>query len=191
MVVRSTGDASQVYEEAEAIKNKAQASGRFIVVQNSMAYDAPQVTVTIDRDRAAALDLPIAEIGRTLTLLVGGIEVAQFDRNSNSYDIIPQVPQEFRDNPEKLGRYFVRSAIGRDGAALGRGQDLDQRLARRDRAVQPAELGDDFRASAARRHHRRRAEGHRGDCEARACPTPSSSTIPASRGRRRNRATRS
>jgi len=112
MVVRSTGNSSEVYEAAEQIKNKAQASGRFIVVQNSMSYDAPQVTVTIDRDRAAALNLPIAEIGRTLTLLVGGAEVAQFDRDSNSYDIIPQVPQEFRDNPEKLGEYFVRSVSG-------------------------------------------------------------------------------
>ncbi|MER9231416.1 efflux RND transporter permease subunit [Mesorhizobium sp. M0622] len=112
MVVRSTGDASQVYEAAEDIKNKAQASGRFIVVQNSMTFDAPQVTVTIDRDRAAALNLPIADIGRTLTLLVGGAEVAQFDRESNSYDIIPQVPQQFRDNPEKLGEYFVRSVSG-------------------------------------------------------------------------------
>ncbi|MEO5756737.1 MAG: efflux RND transporter permease subunit [Mesorhizobium sp.] len=112
LVVRSTGNSSEVFEAAEQIKNKAQASGRFIVVQNSMAYDAPQVTVTIDRDRAAALNLPIADIGRTLTLLVGGAEVAQFDRDSNSYDIIPQVPQEFRDNPEKLGTYFVRSVTG-------------------------------------------------------------------------------
>ncbi|MDX8441027.1 efflux RND transporter permease subunit [Mesorhizobium australafricanum] len=113
MVVRSTGGPSEVFEQAEKIKNKAQASGRFIVVQNSMAYDAPQVTVTIDRERAAALNLPIADIGNTLTLLVGGAEVAQFDRDSNSYDIIPQVPQEFRDNPEKLGEYFVRSVDGK------------------------------------------------------------------------------
>ncbi|MDX8445607.1 efflux RND transporter permease subunit [Mesorhizobium captivum] len=113
MVVRSTGDPSEVFDEAEKIKNKAQASGRFIVVQNSMAYDAPQVTVTIDRERAAALNLPIADIGNTLTLLVGGAEVAQFDRDSNSYDIIPQVPKEFRDNPEKLGEYFVRSVDGK------------------------------------------------------------------------------
>ncbi|RWL44121.1 MAG: efflux RND transporter permease subunit [Mesorhizobium sp.] len=113
MVIRSIGDPSEVFDQAEKIKNKAQASGRFIVVQNSMAYDAPQVTVTIDRERAAALNLPIADIGNTLTLLVGGAEVAQFDRDSNSYDIIPQVPQEFRDNPEKLGEYFVRSVDGK------------------------------------------------------------------------------
>jgi multidrug efflux pump len=112
MVVRSIGDAAQVFEVAEEIKNKAQASGRFMVVQNSMSFDAPQVTVTIDRDRAAALNLPIADIGQTLSLLVGGGEIAQFDRDSNSYDIIMQVPKEYRDNPQKLGEFFVRSVTG-------------------------------------------------------------------------------
>src|SRR5690606_15723915 len=112
LVIRSTASADQVFQAAEEIKQKAQASGKFIVVQNSMSFDAPQVTVTIDRDRAAALNLPVAEIGRTLTLLVGGAEVSQFDRESNSYDVIPQVPQQFRDNPEKLGDYFVRSVTG-------------------------------------------------------------------------------
>lgn len=112
MVIRSTGDASEVFDMAEQIKNKAQASGRFIVVQNSMAFDAPQVMVTIDRDRAAALNLPIADIGRTLTLMVGGGEIAQFDRDSNSYDIIMQVPEQYRNNPEKLNEFFVRSLDG-------------------------------------------------------------------------------
>src|SRR5690606_16601806 len=36
----------------------------------------------------------------------------QFDRDSNSYDIIMQVPQEYRNNPERLGEFFVRSATG-------------------------------------------------------------------------------
>ncbi|BCH21468.1 efflux RND transporter permease subunit [Mesorhizobium sp. L-8-3] len=109
LVIQSTGDASQVYEVAEKIKREAEATGRFIVVQNSLAFDAPQVTVTIDRDRAAALNLPIRDIGQTLSLLVGGGSIAQFDRDSNSYDIIMQVPKEYRDNPHKLGEFFVRS----------------------------------------------------------------------------------
>jgi multidrug efflux pump len=113
LVIQSTGDASQVYELAEEIKKQAQASGRFIVVQNSLAFDAPQVTVNVDRDRAAALGLPISDIGQTLSLLVGGAKIAQFDRDSNSYDVIPQVPQKYRENPEELGKFFVRSMDGR------------------------------------------------------------------------------
>lgn len=112
MVIQSTGDSSQVFEVAEQIRQKAQASGKFIVVQSSLAFDAPQVTVTIDRERAAALNLPISDIGTTLSLLVGGNSVAQFDRDSNSYDIILQVPQEYREDPQRLGEFFIRSSDG-------------------------------------------------------------------------------
>ncbi|MDP2621591.1 MAG: efflux RND transporter permease subunit [Hyphomicrobiales bacterium] len=112
VIIRSTGDPARVYEVAQQVKQEADASGRFIIVQNSLAFDAQQVIVTIDRDRAAALGVPISEIGRTLGILVGGGAVAQFDRDSNSYDIITQVPRRFRENPDQLGDYFVRSASG-------------------------------------------------------------------------------
>ncbi|HRP77616.1 MAG TPA: efflux RND transporter permease subunit [Aquamicrobium sp.] len=112
LVIQSTGESSRVFEIAEEIRLKAQATGRFIIVQNSLAYNAQQVTITIDRDRAAALNLPVRDIGMTLSLLVGGGAIAQFDRDSNSYDIITQVPQEYRENPERLGEFFVRSATG-------------------------------------------------------------------------------
>ena len=110
IVIQSIHDPARVFEIAEEVKNKAQASGRFIVVQNSLAFDAPQVTVTIDRDRAASLNVPISEIGTTLGFLVGGASVSQFDRESNSYDVIPQVPRDWRANPDQLGQFFVRSA---------------------------------------------------------------------------------
>lgn len=112
LVIQSTSDSARVFEVAEKIKEEAQASGRFIVVQNSLAYNAQQVVVTVDRDRAAALNLPVSDVGTTLSLLVGSGSIAQFDRDSNSYDIIMQVPQEYRDNPERLGDFFVRSATG-------------------------------------------------------------------------------
>jgi multidrug efflux pump len=112
LVIQSTGDPSQVFEVADEIRQKAQASGRFLFVQNSLSFDAQQVTVTVDRDRAAALNLPVRDVGTTLSLLVGGASVAQFERDSNSYDIILQVPEEFRNNPERLGDFFVRSTTG-------------------------------------------------------------------------------
>ncbi|GGH54753.1 MMPL family transporter [Frigidibacter albus] len=112
MVIQSIHAPERVVEVAEEIKNKAQASGKFIVVQNSLAFDAPQVTVTIDRERAASLNVPVSEIGSTLGLLVGGGAISQFDRDSNSYDIITQVPREYRENPDSLGKFFVRAADG-------------------------------------------------------------------------------
>jgi multidrug efflux pump len=112
VVVQSIHDPQRVFEVSEEVKRKAEESGRFIVVQNSLAFDAPQVAVTIDRDRAASLNVPISEIGATLALLVGGGSIGEFDRESNSYDIITQVPRDWRENPEQLGDFFVRASTG-------------------------------------------------------------------------------
>src|SRR5690606_13230812 len=111
-VLQTTGSAEQVYEVAERVKEKAMASGKFIVVQNSMSFDKPRATVLIDRERAAALGVPISSIGRTLNILVGNSSVSKFDRDGRAYDIIPQVDQKYRMNPELLRQFYIRSASG-------------------------------------------------------------------------------
>lgn len=68
--------------------------------------------MAIDRDRAAALNVPVRDVGSTLGLLGGGGAISQFDRESQSYDVITQVPQAFRENPKQLGDYFLRSTTG-------------------------------------------------------------------------------
>jgi len=111
-VIQSTNDAERIYGYAEDIKNKAMASGKFIVVQDSLSFETPQVQVLIDRERAAALGVSVSDIGNTLTLMVGGNYVAKFDRDSRAYDIVPQVPQADRFNPESLQKFFVRNQSG-------------------------------------------------------------------------------
>ena len=113
VVIQSTGDPSQVYEVAEEIKNKAQASGRFIVVQNSLAFDAPQVTVTIDRDRAAALNLPVARHrhdARACSSAAARWRSSTAIRTATTSSC--RCRRSIRDNPEKLGEFFVRSVNG-------------------------------------------------------------------------------
>ena len=111
-VLRSLGSPEQVFEIAEEIRQRAQQSGKFIAVQNSMSFETPQAEIVIDRDRAASLGVPISDIGTTLGALVGGGKVSEFDRENRSYDVITQVSQEDRLNPELLGKYYVRSASG-------------------------------------------------------------------------------
>ncbi|MDP8920554.1 MAG: efflux RND transporter permease subunit, partial [Pseudomonadota bacterium] len=111
-VLRTIGDSSQAYEVGEQIRQRAQKSGKFIVVQNSISYETPRARITVDRDRAAALGVPVSEIGNTLGALVGGAPISKFDRDSRSYDVVSQVRQEDRLNPERLGEYYVRASDG-------------------------------------------------------------------------------
>ncbi|MCB8819661.1 efflux RND transporter permease subunit [Microvirga rosea] len=111
-VLRTIGDPAQAYEVAEQVKQKAMASGKFIVVQNSVSYQTPRARIVVDRDRAAAMGVPVSEIGNTLGALVGGAPISKFDRDNRSYDVISQVKQEDRLNPERLGTYYVRASDG-------------------------------------------------------------------------------
>jgi multidrug efflux pump len=54
----------------------------------------------------------VSDIGTTLGALVGGASISKFDRENRSYDVITQVRQQDRTNPELLGKYYVRSASG-------------------------------------------------------------------------------
>jgi multidrug efflux pump len=111
-VARTIGDSSQAYEVAEQIKQKALATGKFIVVQNSISYETPRARIIVDRDRAAALGVQVSEIGTTLGALVGGGPISKFDRDNRSYDVVSQVSQDNRLNPEHLGQYYVRASNG-------------------------------------------------------------------------------
>lgn len=111
-VLRTIGDPAQAYEVAEQVKQKAMATGKFIVVQNSVSYQTPRARIVVDRDRAAAMGVPVSEIGNTLGALVGGAPISKFDRDNRSYDVISQVRQADRLNPERLGEYYVRASDG-------------------------------------------------------------------------------
>jgi len=111
-VLRTVGDPDQVYAVAEKVVQRAMQSGRFIIVQNSMSYDLPQVKIEIDRERAAALGVPVSDIGATLSTLMSEAWVSRFDQGNRSYQVIPQVNPADRFDPEKMGQFYVRGQSG-------------------------------------------------------------------------------
>jgi multidrug efflux pump len=111
-VIRSTASPDRVFDVASQIRAKALESGRFIFVQNSATYDYPQAHVEIDRERAASLGVPIADIGSTLSVLMSEAWISRFDQDNRSYQVIPQVRLADRYDPEMMGRFYVRSHSG-------------------------------------------------------------------------------
>ena len=84
-IIRSTGDADKVFEVAEEIKERAQRSGRFIVVQNSLAFTQPQARVTIDRDLMRAADILPYDVVRYATDVRTHIETLYRERAGLHY----------------------------------------------------------------------------------------------------------
>ncbi|MDC4225015.1 MAG: efflux RND transporter permease subunit [Candidatus Manganitrophus sp.] len=100
------------YEELQTLVDQLMAKARenpgFANVDSDLKLNKPQLTVTIDRDKAADVGAEVDDIGRTLETLLGGRQVTRFKREGKQYDVIVQLADKDRTNPTDLTSIFVR-----------------------------------------------------------------------------------
>ena len=72
----------------------------------------PQVLVSIDREKAKAMNIPLSQITTTLGVFMGSEYVNDFDYNNRTYRVYAQADQPFRMSARDLHNYYVRSDTG-------------------------------------------------------------------------------
>jgi len=72
----------------------------------------PQLQVTIDRQRALALGLPLNEITSAMQIFLGSQYVNDFEFNNRAYRVYVQADQQFRSNPQALKQLYARTRTG-------------------------------------------------------------------------------
>jgi multidrug efflux pump len=72
----------------------------------------PQVSVRIDRDRAADLGVSLQTVGRTLDVMLGGRNVTTFIDRGEEYDVIIEGRSDQRRTPGDIANLYVRSDNG-------------------------------------------------------------------------------
>ena len=111
-VINTTDSFEKLYAVADAVVSKAQATGKFYVLDNGLKIDKPQTTVNVDRDKVAALGLTMRDVGGALGSLLGGGYVNYFSIEGRSYKVIPQVQTSDRLNADQLDNYYIRTSTG-------------------------------------------------------------------------------
>ncbi len=91
-----------------------QASQRKDLVRLFTQFTAndPQYLVTIDREKAKSLHVPLSQINDTLGVYMGSAYVNDFDFNNRSYRVYVQADKQFRATAKDMDRYYVRSDNG-------------------------------------------------------------------------------
>src|SRR4029078_475731 len=89
---------------------KAQKSGYFIYLNNTLKFNQPEINFEINRSKAAGLGLYMRAIGSSLTSALSGNYINYFNLKGRSYQVIPQLDRRFRLSSEQLGQIYVRSA---------------------------------------------------------------------------------
>jgi len=111
-VITTTEPFENLNEVAQQVLEKAKASGKFYFVDTDLKIDKPQATVTLDRDKIAALGLTQQDVGNALSSALGGGYVNYFSIDGRSYKVIPQVLQTDRLNPAQVLDYYIKAPGG-------------------------------------------------------------------------------
>src|SRR5690606_10681000 len=87
-------------------------NSKFSFTDLNLKFNKPELNVEIDRDRARALGVMVADIAETLQLYFSGQRFGYFIMNGKQYQVIGEASRENRDEPVDLRNLYVRNNVG-------------------------------------------------------------------------------
>jgi HAE1 family hydrophobic/amphiphilic exporter-1 len=112
-VLDQTGqDIGNLANATRALTTAGNQSGTVRGLLSTFTANDPQLQVTIDRQRALALGLPLNEITSAMQILLGSQYVNDFEFNNRAYRVYVQAEQQFRSNPQALRQLYARTSGG-------------------------------------------------------------------------------
>lgn len=84
----------------------------FSVSDVNLKFTKPELTIHIDRDKAAVLGVTMQNIAQTLQLTMSEQRVGYFIMNGKQYQILSEIDKAYRNKPADLRNIYVRNAKG-------------------------------------------------------------------------------
>jgi len=110
LVVMTNASYGELAEAVQQIIAEASTNPGLTNLDSDLRLNKPQVSVEVDRDRAADAGVQVETVGRTLETMLGGRNVTRFKRGSDQYDVIVQIEGDNRSAPDDITNIFVRGA---------------------------------------------------------------------------------
>ena len=114
--LRILAQAGQTPAELEQVTRtilmKANQHPQLSRVFTTWSSNVPQLTLTVDRDQAARLDVPVSRIFNSLQTAFGGARAGDFSINNRVYHVVMQNEIQWRERAEQISELFVRSNQG-------------------------------------------------------------------------------
>lgn len=87
-------------------------SAVFSVADANLKFTKPELTIHIDRDKAAVMGVSMRNIAQTLQLTMSEQRVGYFILNGKQYQILSQLDRENRNKPGDLKDIYIRNNAG-------------------------------------------------------------------------------
>jgi|TARA_R100000306_G_scaffold57454_1_gene55604 multidrug efflux pump len=105
-------DYESVQAWSEEIVERAKDNPNLLNLDTDFELTRPELRVSIDRERAADLDVTIEDVGLTLQTMLASRQVTTYLDRGREYDVILQAADADRATPSDLGQIFLRPREG-------------------------------------------------------------------------------
>ncbi|MBX7223878.1 MAG: efflux RND transporter permease subunit [Blastocatellia bacterium] len=112
-ITLSGPETNELFRAAADFENRLQRLPLVQDVTSDLQIKNPQLTVTIDRDKASAVGITAQQIEDALNNAFGTRQVSTIFTSTNEYQVILEVKPEFQQDANALGLLYVRSSAGK------------------------------------------------------------------------------
>ena len=112
-VLKTTGSLEALYPVMEKLEKAAKKSGLFLVFESDLRFDMPNVQIHINRNKAEHLGISVQEISNALDTMFGDNYINFWGKQDYSFEVIPQVPDDWRRNVQQLGEVHIATDSGK------------------------------------------------------------------------------
>lgn len=99
-------------EKIPEFMQRASTDPAFANVDVNLKFNRPELSITIDREKAQSLGVSVLDVAQTLQLSLTGQRFAYFIMNGKQYQVIGQFSDQDRSTPLDLATINVRNANG-------------------------------------------------------------------------------
>jgi multidrug efflux pump len=110
---RGDGGVEQLSQTIGAFISAARKEPALAGLSSMLNPATRQLLVSVDRERAETLGIPLSEIFTSLQAMFGSMTVSQFSKYSRLWDVVLQADGEFRSHPQDIGKIYVRNRHGK------------------------------------------------------------------------------
>ena len=109
---RAGGSVAQLADVTGTLLNAAASRPELAFASTSFRTGVPQYKVEVDVEKVQTLGIPVTDVYNALQTFLGGRYVNDFNRFGRTWRVLMQSEPEFRDRPNDIQRFHVRTSRG-------------------------------------------------------------------------------
>ncbi len=112
VVLQTTGTYEELGQIVQQVMAEARNNPGIVNLDSDLKLNKPEIRVNVNRDKLASLGIDVSVVGRTLETMLGGRQVTRFKLTGEQYDVVVQLDDVDRRNPDDMAKLYVQAATG-------------------------------------------------------------------------------